>query len=53
MTEAIVVALITAGLPTLATAITAICQSRPQKRNAAKQSIFQMILEDHVAVRSG
>lgn len=53
MTEAIVVALITAGLPTLATAITAVCQSRTQKRNAAKQSIFQMILEDHVAWQEG
>ena len=53
MTEAIIVALITAGLPTLATAITAICQSRTQKRNAAKQSIFQMILEDHVAWQEG
>ena len=43
------IALISAGIPTLATAITAIIQARASTRHAAKQSIFQMILEDHVA----
>ena len=50
MTEGIIIALITAGMPTLATAITAICQSRAAKKNVAKDSILQMIMEDHVAV---
>jgi hypothetical protein len=53
MTESIIVALISAGLPTLATLITAILQSRMSKKHAAKQSIFQMILEDHMAVTEG
>ena len=53
MSEAIVVALITAGLPTVTTAITAICQSRQTKKNDAKNSILQMILEDHMAVQEG
>ncbi len=51
MTEAIVVALITAGLPTAATAITATIQARNTRRNEAKRSILQLILEDHVAVQ--
>lgn len=53
MSEAVVIALISAGLPTLTTAVTAIFQSRTNKKNAAKQSILQMILEDHVAVGEG
>lgn len=53
MSEAIVVALITAGIPTVATAITATVQSRATAKNAAKQSILQMILEDHMAVQEG
>ena len=51
MGEAIIVALITAGFPTATTAITAYSQSRNAKKNAAKQSILQMILEDHIAVQ--
>lgn len=50
MSDAVIIALITAGFPTLATAITAICQSRAAKKNAAKDSILQMIMEDHLAV---
>ena len=50
MSEAVIIALITAGFPTLTTAITAICQSRAAKKNAAKDSILQMIMEDHLAV---
>lgn len=53
MSEAVVIALISAGLPTLTTAVTAIFQSRANKKNAAKQSILQMILEDHVSVGEG
>lgn len=53
MSETVIVALITAGFPVLATAITAYCQHRATNRNAAKQSILQMILEDHVAVSEG
>ena len=53
MTEAIAVALITAGLPTLATAITAAVQARNTRRNEAKRSILQLILEDHVAWQEG
>lgn len=49
MTEGIIIALISAGIPTVATAITAYFQARSSNKHAAKQSIFQMILEDHVA----
>ena len=53
MSEAIVIALITAGIPTITTAITATIQARSTSKNAAKQSILQMILEDHMAVQEG
>lgn len=49
MSEPIIIAIITsvaAGLPTVATAITAILQSRENKRNFAKQSILNLINED-------
>lgn len=47
------IALISAGIPTIATTITAILQARTSNKHAAKQSIFQMILEDHVAANEG
>lgn len=47
------IALISAGIPTIATTITAIIQARTSNKHAAKQSIFQMILEDHVAANEG
>ena len=50
MSDAVIIALITAGFPVLTTAITAFCQSRAAKKNAAKDSILQMIMEDHLAV---
>jgi len=50
MSEAIVIALITAGLPVIATVITTLQQNRTNARNAAKQSILQMIVEDQLAV---
>lgn len=49
MSEPIIIAIITsvaAGLPTVATIITAILQSRENKRNFAKQSILNLINED-------
>lgn len=53
MSEAVTIALISAGFPVLATAITALLQRRSNEKHAAKQSILQMILEDHVAVNEG
>ena len=50
MSDAVIIALITAGFPTLTTAITAICQSRAAKKNAAKDSILQRRMEDRLAV---
>lgn len=49
MTEPIIIALISAiaaGLPTIATIISAILQDRSNKRNFAKQSILNLINED-------
>ena len=50
MSEAIIVALISAGLPILATVITTAIRGRASARHSAKQSILQMIMEDHLAV---
>ena len=50
MSDAVVIALITAGFPTLTTAVTAALQARSAKKNAAKDSILQMIMEDHLTV---
>ena len=50
MSDGILIALISAGIPTLATTITAIVQSRTAIRNSAKSDILQMIMEDHIAV---
>lgn len=46
----IIIAAISAGFPTIATIITALIQAKTAARNAAKQSILQMIMEDHMAV---
>lgn len=51
MSEEVMIALISAGIPTITTAIAAIIQARANNKHSAKQSIFQMILEDHVAVQ--
>ena len=51
MPDEVLIAIISAGVPTLATTITAIIQARASTRHAAKQSILQMILEDRVAVQ--
>ncbi len=53
MSEAVIIALISAGFPVIATTITALLQRRSSEKHAAKQSIMQMILEDHVAVNEG
>lgn len=53
MSEAVIIALISAGFPVIATTITALLQRRSSEKHAAKQSIMQMILEDHVAVSEG
>ena len=46
----IIIAAISAGFPTIATIVTAFIQAKTAARNAAKQSILQMIMEDHMAV---
>lgn len=56
MSDPVIIAIIGAvagGLPTVATIITALLQARTSNRHNAKQSIFQMILEDKVAVLYG
>ena len=53
MSDSVIIALISAGFPVLATAVTALLQRRSNEKHAAKQSILQMILEDHVAVNEG
>lgn len=50
MTESIIIAFISAGLPTIATIVTTIFRGRASARHSAKQSILQMIMEDHIAV---
>lgn len=53
MNEQIIIALITAGFPVLATIITTIIRGRASAKHSAKQSILQMILEDHIAHAEG
>ena len=53
MSEAVLIALISAGIPTIATAIVGFIQSRTAQRNSAKSDILQMIMEDHLAVHEG
>jgi hypothetical protein len=53
MSEAVIITLISAGFPVIATTIAALLQRRSTEKHAAKQSIMQMILEDHVAVSEG
>lgn len=49
----IITALITAGIPSTATVIVAFIQGRLMSKHAAKQSILQLIMEDHMAVTEG
>lgn len=53
MNEQIIISLITAGFPVVATAVSSLLNRRRTDRNAAKQSILQMIMEDHIAVHEG
>lgn len=50
MTESVLIALISAGFPTIATIVTTFIRGRASARHSAKQSILQMIMEDHLAV---
>lgn len=49
----IIIAAISAGLPTVATIVNGMLQAKTAARNAAKQSILQMILEDRMDWRDG
>lgn len=51
--QEIIIAAISAGFPTIATIVTAKIQARTASKNAAKQSILQMILEDRMDWRDG
>ena len=53
MSEAIIIAAISAGFPMVTTLVTALLQRRSNEKHAAKQSILQMIMEDHQAVMEG
>lgn len=53
MSEGVLIALISAGVPTIATAIVGYINSRTATRNSAKSDILQMIMEDHIAVNEG
>lgn len=48
MGESIIVALITAGIPSLATLVASLWQNRMSRRHSAKQSILQMCMEDQL-----
>lgn len=48
MSESIIVALITAGIPSTATLFASLYSNRLSRRNAAKQSILQMCMEDEL-----
>ena len=51
--EDIIVTAITICVPSTATIVTALIQSRTMNKHAARQSILQMIMEDHLAVSEG
>lgn len=49
----IIIALITAVIPSTATVVVALVQGRLMTKHAARQSILQLIMEDHMAVAEG
>lgn len=51
--EDIVITAITIGVPSTVTFVTALLQNRIMNKHAAKQSILQLIMEDHLAVSEG
>lgn len=53
MSEAVIIAAISAGFPMVTTLVTTLLQRRSNEKHAAKQSILQMIMEDHQAVMEG
>lgn len=53
MSDAVIVAIITAGAPVIVTIVTALIQHSASERHAAKSSILQMILEDHIDYSEG
>lgn len=53
MSESVLIALISAGLPVLATIITTAIRGRASAKHSAKQSILQMIMEDHISNHEG
>lgn len=53
MSDTVLVALITVLVPSAVTAITAVLQKRTNEMHAARQSILQLIMEDHIAVHEG
>jgi hypothetical protein len=53
VSDDIVIALITAGVPSAFTAVTTFFQNRLSKKHAARNSILQLIMEDHMAVQEG
>lgn len=48
--QAIIIALITAGIPAIVTIVTTIGTHKLSKMHSAKQSILQMIMEDYMMV---
>lgn len=53
MSEAVLIALISAGLPIVATIVTTAIRGRASARHNAQQSIIQMIMEDHFELSEG
>lgn len=51
--EDIIVAAITIGIPSTVTFATALIQGRVSNKHAARQSILQLIMEDHITVAEG
>ena len=53
MSYDIIIALITAGVPSAFTAVATLFQNRLSKKHAARNSILQLIMEDHISVQEG
>lgn len=51
--EDIIITAITIGVPSTITFVTALLQSRISNKHAARQSILQLIMEDHITVTDG
>lgn len=51
--EDIIITAITICIPSTATIVTALIQGRTMNKHAARQSILQLIMEDHMAVNEG